>query len=118
MSTIRGWWHENPTLTQRFFNEIMQQQGVAPFFCEPWINRMLVQQHLDSPAMWAIFQLQDLMGIDADLRRESPDDERINVPANPKHFWQYRMHVSLENLAKNDVFCGGLRDMVVESGRG
>ena len=33
--------------------------------------------------MWSIFQLQDLLGMDEGLRREDPDEERINVPADP-----------------------------------
>ncbi|MEO6037609.1 MAG: 4-alpha-glucanotransferase [Saprospiraceae bacterium] len=118
MSTLRGWWEEDRALTQRFFNEILQQAGGAPYFCEPWVNKMLLEQHFHSPAMWSIFQLQDLLGMDAALRRENPNDERINVPANPKHYWRYRMHLSLEELQRAEGFNGKLRRMVGESGRG
>jgi 4-alpha-glucanotransferase len=117
MSTIRGWWEEDCALTQRFYNEQLGQQGDAPFFCEPWINRAIVEQHVYSPAMWSIFQLQDLMGMDGDLRRDNPAEERINVPANPKHYWRYRMHLTLEALAQADAFNGALHEMVVRSGR-
>lgn len=117
MSTIRGWWEEDRQLIQRFFNEILHFEGTAPYFCEPWANRLIVEQHLHSPAMWAIFQLQDLMGMDGALRRENPHDERINIPANPKHFWQYRMHLTLEELRKAEGFNGMLRDLMKESGR-
>ena len=68
--------------------------------------------------MWAIFQLQDLLGMDGSLRRENPHDERINVPANPKHYWRYRMHHSLEQLMKAEGFNKELKKMVGESGRG
>jgi len=117
MSVLRGWWEEDLNLTQRFFREILAQQGPAPFFCEPWIVREILSQHFHSPAMWAIFQLQDLLGMDAQLRRENPQDERINVPANPKHYWRYRAHISLEELLKAEGFNGALRKMVEESGR-
>jgi len=117
MSTLRGWWEEDRTLTQRFYNEMLGQWGEAPWYCEPWINRAIVAQHLNAPAMWAIFQLQDLMGMDGDLRRENPHDERINVPANPKHYWRYRMHHTLEELQKAKGFNAGLRSLVRESGR-
>lgn len=117
MSTIRGWWEEDRELIQRFFNEMLSYEGAAPYFCEPWINRKIVEQHLFSPAMWAIFQLQDLMGMDGELRRENPEDERINIPANPKHYWRYRMHLSLEELQKAKEFNGMLQEMVVMSGR-
>jgi 4-alpha-glucanotransferase len=80
MSTIRGWWEEDRSKTQKFFNEELGQWGDAPFFCDAWINKAIVQQHLHSPAMWSIFQLQDLLGMDENIRRENPNDERINVP--------------------------------------
>jgi 4-alpha-glucanotransferase len=117
MSTLRGWWEENRALTQRFFNEMLLQPGDAPYFCEPWVNRMLLEQHFHSPAMWSIFQMQDLLGMDGALRRENPEDERINVPAIPKHYWRYRLHLSLENLLKAEGFNGEIRRMVQESGR-
>ncbi len=117
MSVLRGWWEEDLNLTQRFFRDILGQQGPAPFYCEPWVVREILTQHFQSPAMWAIFQLQDLLGMDAQLRRENPQDERINVPANPKHYWRYRAHVSLEELLAAEGFNGVLRGMVEESGR-
>ncbi len=117
MSTVRGWWEEDRALTQRFYNEQLQGTGDAPYFCEPWANRAIVEQHIFSPAMWSIFQLQDLMGMDGDLRRENPDDERINVPANPKHYWRYRMHLSLEELLLKSGFNGDLAEMIRLGGR-
>ena len=75
MSTIRGWWQEDRTITQKFFNQELRQPGPAPPECEPWINQEIVRQHLESPAMWSIFQLQDLLGMDGDVaprRRRTP----------------------------------------------
>ena len=117
MSTIRGWWEEDRATTQRFYNEQLERHGAAPWFCEPWVNRAIIEQHLFSPAMWSIFQLQDLMGSDGDLRRENPHEERINVPANPKHYWQYRMHLSLEELQQQSRFNQDLKDLITNSGR-
>nr|MCU0337353.1 4-alpha-glucanotransferase [Sediminibacterium sp.] len=115
--TIRGWWEEDRQKTQQFFNFELGQWGEAPAFCEDWINKGIVMQHLYSPAMWAIFQMQDLMGMDAKLRRENPNDERINVPANPKHYWQYRMHISLEDLMQENNFNNQLKQLIRDSGR-
>lgn len=117
MSTIRGWWEEDRATTQRFYNEQLQRHGEAPWFCEPWINRAIIEQHLYSPAMWSIFQLQDLMGSDGELRRTNPQEERINVPANPKHYWQYRMHLTLEALLEQNRFNQDLNDLILKSGR-
>ncbi|NCU03781.1 MAG: 4-alpha-glucanotransferase [Chitinophagaceae bacterium] len=118
MSTIRGWWEENRTQTQKFYTHELGQTGEAPYYCEPWIVTSIIKQHLYSPAMWSIFQIQELLGMNAVLRRENPNEERINVPANPKHYWRYRMHLSFEQLMKEEQFNGELKEMIVASGRG
>lgn len=117
MSTIRGWWEEDRERTQRFFNHILGEWGPAPYYCEPWVNRAIVLQHLYSPAMWSIFQLQDIMGMNDLLRRENPAEERINLPANPQYYWSYRMHLPLEQLIKETRFNNELKDYITNSGR-
>lgn len=117
MSTIRGWWEEDREKTQRFFNKELGQWGEAPAFCEAWINKAILLQHLYSPAMWSVFQLQDIFGMSAELRRENPHEERINVPANAKHYWRYRMHITLEQLLKEKTFNHELRDAIAAAGR-
>jgi 4-alpha-glucanotransferase len=104
MSTIRGWWEEDSALTQLFYNGELGVSGTAPATCSAEINAAIVEQHLASPAMWSIFQLQDLLGMDETLRREDVKCERINVPANPKHYWRYRMHLTLESLLDAQEF--------------
>jgi 4-alpha-glucanotransferase len=117
MSTIRGWWEEDKSITQKFFNRELQQPGSAPPGCEPWINQEIVRQHLDSPAIWSIFQLQDLMGMDGALRRADVSAERINVPATSNYCWRYRMHLSLEELAQAGSFIHRVEDLIRRSGR-
>ncbi|WP_232214772.1 4-alpha-glucanotransferase [Asinibacterium sp. OR53] len=117
MSTIRGWWEEDKTTIQQFYNEELEEPGTAPYYCEPWINKAIVLQHLHSPAMWSIFQLQDILGISEQLRRENPGEERINIPANPRHYWQYRMHLTLESLLAANAFNEEFYNYVIASGR-
>ena len=117
MSTIRGWWEEDRNAVQLFFNSVLGQHGEAPESCEPWVSTAIVGQHLASPAMWSIFQLQDLLGMSAELRRENPHEERINVPAISKHYWRYRMHIPLENLVREREFNDELCKQVEASGR-
>lgn len=117
MSTIRGWWEEDREKTQHFYNNMLGHYGNAPYFCEPWINREILVQHLYSPAMLCIFQLQDIMGMSETLRRQNPNDERINIPADPKHFWRYRMHFTLEQLLKETEFNTDFGSYVTGSGR-
>jgi 4-alpha-glucanotransferase len=117
MSTIRGWWEEDREKIQRFYNNVLGQWGDAPLYCEAWINKTIVLQHLYSPAMWSVFQMQDLLGIHERIRRNSPADERINIPANPKHYWQYRMHISLEDLMLMNDFNEELSGYISDAGR-
>ena len=117
MSTLRGWWTEDRRVTQRFYNQELGQPGEAPSECEPRLNQAIIEQHLVSPAMWSIFQLQDLLGINGKIRRGNPADERINVPANPNNYWCYRMHLTLEALNQNAEFNAQLGQLVRQSGR-
>jgi 4-alpha-glucanotransferase len=117
MSTVRSWWEEDSYRTQSFYNKVLGQLGAAPMYCEAWISRAIILQHFYSPAMWSIFQLQDLLGMSDGLRCSNPAAERINNPANPKHYWQYRMHIPLEQLIKEGGFNDELKGYVVNSGR-
>jgi 4-alpha-glucanotransferase len=117
MSTIRGWWEEDQALTQRFYNRELRRPGAAPSKCEPWLVEEIISQHLNSPAMWSVFQIQDLFGMDQQLRHPDPAAERINVPANPKNYWRYRMHVTLETLLNSHEFTNRIRCLIEQSGR-
>jgi 4-alpha-glucanotransferase len=117
MSTLRGWWEEDRARTQRFYNQVLGHRGVAPYFCEPDLVAQIINQHLDSPAMWVVVQLQDFLGISAELRRKHPQEERINIPANAQHYWQYRMHITLEQLMEETLFNTCITDMISASGR-
>ncbi|GAA4500695.1 4-alpha-glucanotransferase [Hymenobacter ginsengisoli] len=119
MSTLRGWWEEDRVRTQRFFETTLGHwRQLAPYYCEPWVVREVLNQHLYSPAMWAIFPLQDFLGMDTNLRRANPHDEQINVPSNPQHFWKYRLHLTLEELNDAVGFNEPVRALVEASGRG
>jgi 4-alpha-glucanotransferase len=113
MSPLRAWWEEmTPDQRQRFYNEILGFHGDPPQFCEPWVIERILRQHLHWPSMWAVFPLQDIIAADGQLRRQNPFDERINVPANPKHYWRYRFHIPLEELLRKDAFNDYLLSMV------
>ena len=67
--------------------------------------------------MLCILSIQDWLAIDEGLRLPDADAERINIPANPRHYWRYRMHLNIEDLMANAPFCSAVRDMVMQSGR-
>ncbi|MEN9951674.1 MAG: hypothetical protein RLY85_2426, partial [Bacteroidota bacterium] len=117
MSTIREWWLEDKKQSQRFYNELLWQHGEAPEHASCHIVRAIILQHLSSSAMWSVFQLQDLFAMRDELRLEDPYAERINVPGDPKHFWRFRMHISLEELIKNDTFNTELKTYINSCGR-
>ncbi len=77
----------------------------------------MILQHLYSPSMWTVFPIQDLLAMDSDLRWEDTHGERINEPANPRHYWRYRLHCSMEELLKEKDFNKLLENLVTESGR-
>jgi 4-alpha-glucanotransferase len=117
MSTIRGWWTEDRAFTQKFYNSELGFAGAAPAAATPEVVAAVVRQHLASPAMWSLFQMQDLFGTDGDLRNADVDGERINVPAIPNYYWRYRLHLTLEQLQRATAFNNRLRSMLQESGR-
>ena len=117
MAPIRLWWEQNKASAQLFFNRILKESGTAPYFCEPWVCKKIIELHLQSPAMWSVFLLQDLMAIDGNVRRAIPAEERINDPANPNQIWNYRMHVTIEKLMEADDMNHQIKEMIKESGR-
>lgn len=117
MPPLRAWWEEDRALTERFYREVLAGQGETPCYCEPWICRRIVEMHLASPAMFTILPLQDWLSVDGALRYSDPAKERINVPAIPRYYWRYRMHLTLEKLLAEQEFNDSLRKMILSSGR-
>ena len=117
MNPLRAWWEEDRGVTQRFYNQVLGAWGDAPYFCEPWICEQVVSMHLKSPAMLTVLPWQDWVAMDGALRRENPHDERINVPANSRHYWRYRMHFFLEELLEAEELNKMISQKIAESGR-
>ena len=118
MSNLRAWWEEDRDVTERFYREVLgHADGRCPFYCEDWVAEEIVRQHLYSPAMLAIFPVQDLLAMDAGLRLRVPQHERINVPANPHHYWRFRLHLSTEDLNGATAFNSKLAAMLAAAGR-
>ncbi len=116
-STLRGWWEEDAGKSERFFRIIMGNHAPFNKVMEPWLAKDILQQHLWSPAMWAIFPIQDLLAMDEELRRNDFEAERINIPAVAQHYWRYRIHLTLEKLLKANRFNTELHSMISHSGR-
>lgn len=116
-STLRAWWEEDEERRQRYFKTIVGSNRVPPSQCVPEIAYFIVRQHLESPSMWAIFPLQDLLALKEEYTKRPAKEETINDPTNPKHYWRYRSHVTVESLLKDADLKKTIRDLVRGSGR-
>ena len=67
--------------------------------------------------MLCLISRQDWMSIDDRLRYPDVGFERINVPANPRNYWRYRMHLTLETLMECDDLNARIRLLIEHSER-
>lgn len=117
MPTLRMWWDENIQRTQEYYNTMLYHQGPAPHPLPGWLASDIISRHLTSPSMLCILSIQDWLATDETLRLPDADAERINIPANPKHYWRYRMHLNIEDLAADKRFVQNITEMISRSGR-
>ena len=88
-----------------------------PYFCEPDVCERIIDRHLESPSMLVVLPLQDWLSMDGTLRRENPQEERINVPAINPYYWRYRMHLTIEQLLAATAFNEKMRGKITNTGR-
>ena len=117
MPTLRMWWDENIQRTQEYYNTMLYRQGPAPHPLPGWLASDIISRHLTSPSMLCILSIQDWLATDEALRLPDANAERINIPANPKHYWRYRMHLNIEDLAADKRFVQNITEMISQSGR-
>jgi 4-alpha-glucanotransferase len=117
MPTLRQWWDEDEERTQDYFNTMLHRGGGAPHPLPGWLAKDIVSRHLTSPSMLCLLSLQDWLAIDERLRLPDQNAERINIPANPRHYWRYRMHLTIEQLLKEDDFNETIKTLITQSGR-
>ena len=82
----------------------MGHWGEVPVSAPGWVCEEIVRHHLECPSLLCILSFQDWLSIDEEIRYPDVNAERINIPANPRHYWRYRMHLTLEELIKNKKF--------------
>jgi 4-alpha-glucanotransferase len=117
MPTLRQWWDEDDNRTQEYYNTMLYRGDQAPHPLPGWLARDIISRHLTSPSMLCILSIQDWLAIDEKLRLPDQNAERINIPANPKHYWRYRMHLNIEDLMTADAFNQDLSTLILQSGR-
>ena len=117
MGGIRAWWEDDRAKTADFFHNVLHNGGEVPYFAEPWVCEQILDLQVKSPSMLCIIPLADWLSMDGNLRRDNPNDEVINVPANPRHYWRYRMHLTLDELKSQTAFNDKLRYMIKSGNR-
>lgn len=117
MPTLRQWWDEDYNRTQAYYNQVLKRGGTVPHPLPGWLARDIIELHLFSPSMLCVLSIQDWLAIDEKIRLADQNAERINIPANPKHYWRYRMHINIEDLIKNNDFKENLAQLIINSGR-
>ena len=110
-STLRAWWEEDSTLSARFYHGLLHGKGDVPQQCAPQLCADIIRLHTSSPSMLTILPLQDWLSADGGVRAPDPSSERINVPSDPRHYWRYRMHRTLEELTGDQGLMQRLRSL-------
>ena len=94
MPTLRGWLAEDRVRTRQFLDSLdLDDRKVTAKTL-----KKVMDKHLDSPSKWNIYPLQDMLDRDEKNWSPNPVDDQINVPANAKNQWKWRMKVNLETL--------------------
>ena len=117
MPTLRLWWSEDEDRRQHFFNEVLQKDGKAPSTMPGWLCEEVIARHLFSPSMLCLISLQDWLSMDEQLRSDDIENERINIPSNPDHYWRYRMHLTIEQLMQSHEYNERVKLLINRSSR-
>ncbi|MFI3261350.1 MAG: 4-alpha-glucanotransferase [Rikenellaceae bacterium] len=117
MDPIRAWLLEDKAVSDNYIKNILGDNSTIEDDASGKVCSLIVEQHLNSPAMWTILPLQDWLSMDEDLRKEDPNSERINIPANSRHYWRYRMHLTIEQLISEEGFNVMVKTMIEDSSR-
>ena len=117
MSTLRGWWEEDYLVSSKYYSQVLGHWDKAPVVASGSLCEEIVKRHLESPSLLCILTFQDWLSMDEEKRNPDIEAERINVPANPRHYWRYRMHLSLEDLMNSSKLNFKIKDMIDRSGR-
>jgi 4-alpha-glucanotransferase len=117
MPTLRQWWDEDEQRTQEYYSTMLYRGDAAPHPLPGWLARDIISRHLTSPSMLCILSIQDWLAMDEKLRLPDANAERINIPANPKHYWRYRMHLNIEDLMNEEAFNENIKELIQHAGR-
>ena len=117
MPTLRQWWDEDAARTQAYYATMLYRSGDAPHPLPGWLAQEIIERQLTSPSMLCIMALQDWLAVDERLRLPDANAERINIPANPRHYWRYRMHLNIDDMLADKAYTDTIRQLIAQTGR-
>ncbi len=117
MAPLRLWWQQQTESRQRYYATMLQKQGHAPEQLPAHLAEEILARHLYCPSMLCIFSLQDWLSMDTLLRRKNAQEERINTPSDPFNRWQYRMHLTIEELTAATKYNNKVKTLIQRSRR-
>ena len=117
MAPLRQWWDEDEPRAQEYYSQMLGRRDSAPHPLPCWLARDIISRNLLAESMLCVMSLQDWLAISEDLRHPDPNAERINIPANPHHYWRYRMHINIDDMMQNHRFCDDVAEMIRQTGR-
>ena len=117
MAPLRLWWEESPERAQRYYITMLPKEGRAPQQLPAHLAEEIIARHLYCPSMFCLLSLQDWLAMDGTLRGKDVRAERINVPSDPYNRWQWRMHLTIEELLAATRYNNKVKTMITRSRR-
>ncbi|GBF89315.1 4-alpha-glucanotransferase [Raphidocelis subcapitata] len=117
VAPLRAWYEEDADRRERFYYSMLGGAGPPPAECDPDIAKLVVSQHCNSPSALCILPVQDVLALSKRYCGRPAREEVINDPTKSKHYWRYRMQVSVEELLADRQLLELLQDTLLLSGR-
>lgn len=117
MAPLRLWWKESPMAAQYIWKSIVKQDAQVPQEVTPQIAQAVINDHLNSPSMLCVISMQDYLALFSKLKTLSPEEEQINIPANPQHYWRYRIPINIEELEDTPFYANIIASLILQSNR-
>ena len=111
MAPLRLWWKQNPESAVDYWCNILHKDSHTPGLLSPEDCEIIIARHMRSSSLLCIIALQDWLGIDSNLRSENLEQEQINHPEIPRHYWRWRMIPTIEQLISNKQFTAKVKKL-------
>lgn len=113
MPPLKLWWNE---LAPEDKTKYLQEKTGQAYSEEKTIYKHILNNHLSTQAMLAIFPLGDWLSF-TNIMTQQPNEEQINNPANPNHIWNYRFPFNMEDLIENETITKNIKELIVSNNR-